>query len=274
MNDEQKKLMGKKTFETIKMVLAENEFKFNVDEEKLVIETGVTGEDLPMRMFIFVEPEAERVQIRIPMQFSCPKEKMVECAMLTCYASNRLALGQYNLDILNGDIAYVNIIYYAGSLIAPEQYFNMIIGSFKAADIYNDKYMMIINNMMSVGDVIGKLEESKGDRQNIAEAMDAEELALKKLIEMYKETKSEKVLDKIYRMKVTLVGIASDDGASPTSDEQGVICFCSKVEAALFIKKAKDSLAKGTEMFGAPVYKVAEKAPLHFVFDDFVLPQK
>lgn len=274
MNEEQKMMMGKKTFETIRKVLIDNEFKFSTDEENLVFETGATGEDLPMRMLIIVEPEAERVQIRIPMQFSCPKEKLAECAILTCYASNRLALGQYNLNVLNGDITYVNIIYYAGSLIASEQYFNMIIGSFKAADIYNDKYMMVINNMMNVVDVIEKLEDSKDDKKNIADAMDAEELALKKLIEMYKETKSEKVLDKIYTMNVNLVGKVSEDGASPASDEQGMICFCSKVEAALFIKANESSLGEGTGMFGAPINKLIEEGPLHFILDEFVLPHK
>jgi len=274
MNEEQKKMMGKKTFETIRKVLTDNEFKFGTDEENLVIETGITGEDLPMRMLIIVEPEAERVQIRIPMQFTCPKEKLAECAMLTCYVSNRLALGQYNLNVLTGDITYVNIIYYAGSLIAPEQYFHMIIGSFKAADIYNDKYMMVINNMMKVGDVINKMEKPDDGNKNIIEEMDAEELTLKKLIEMYIETKSEKVLNKIYTMNVTLVGEVSEDGAAPVSDEQGIVCFCSKIEAAIFIKTAEDSLPKETEMFCAPIDKVIEQAPLHFVLDDFVLPQK
>jgi len=273
MNDEQKMMKGKKTFEAIRKVLTDNDFEFRAYEEKLVIETGASGDDLPMRMLILVEPEAERVQIRIPMQFTCPEEKLAECAILTCYASSKLAFGQYNLDVLNGDIAYVNIVYYAGSLIAPEQYFNMIVGSFKAADIYNDKYMMIINNMMKVSDVIRKLEESD-DKHDIAEAMDAEELALKKLIEMYKKTKSEKVLDKIYTMKVVLVGKVGENGASPASDEQGIIVFCSKVEAALFLKAAENKLSKETRMFDLPIEKAIEHAPLHFMFEDFVLPQK
>lgn len=275
MTDEKKILVAKKTFETLKKVLDEHNLGYDSDEDGLVIHTGGKGDDLPMRMFIFVEPEAERIQIRIPMQFDCPPEKMAECALFTCYASNRLSLGQYNLNISNGEITYVNIIYYAGSLISDEQYFTMIIHSFRAADIYNDKYLMLINNMISLGDLVNKLEEGNdSDEEKAVNSMNAEELALKKLINMYKENPSNEILNKIYLMNAYFIGKKIDGQVVPATYENSIIAFCSGAEGVVAAKKINISISAKEFVFKGLLDEAAEFASVNFVIDDFILPQK
>lgn len=280
MSDEQKHIMAREAFDTFKKVLEENGIPYQAFDDDLVIKTGGVGDDLPMDMYIYIEENAGRAVIRIPMQFKCPKEKMGECSLLTCYASNRLALGQYNLDILNGEITYVNIIYYNAGIITPEYYFNMIIGSFAAADIYNDKYLMVIKGMADVGDIIATMEGTPHEEKEVdieeavLDKMTAEELALKKLIVMYKTTKSEKVLEAIYDMeKCYIIGKVNQDylGVETINSNDGVLGFCSNVEAELYIKKNGITDEKALAVF---IKSLTQETGIDFVLDDFVLPRK
>ena len=69
MADEKVMKQAQSVYETICKTIASRDWKFTRHDDKLMINCGACGEDLPMDIFIIVNPQAQVVSLISPMPF-------------------------------------------------------------------------------------------------------------------------------------------------------------------------------------------------------------
>ncbi len=136
-------------YETICHTLETRGWNYTREEENLVIRCGARGEDLPMDIVIIVNPKSQVVSLFSPMPYKVKEDKRVEAALAVCVANNGLINGSFDYDIADGSITFRIVTSYRESILGEELFNYMILISANTVDVYNDKFLMISNGMLS-----------------------------------------------------------------------------------------------------------------------------
>ena len=136
-------------YETICHTLETRGWKFTREEENLVIRCGARGEDLPMDIVIIVNPKAQVVSLFSPMPYRVKEDKRVEAALAVCVANRGLINGSFDYDLSSGAIHFRIVTAFRESILSEELFNYMVLISANTVDVYNDKFLMISNGMMS-----------------------------------------------------------------------------------------------------------------------------
>lgn len=127
---------------------------YRKDEEKLVIRTTATGEDLPMEVVIHVDEGREVVQVLSLQPFDIPEDKRLDMAVAVSLVNNHLVDGSFDLDIKKGRLVFRMTCCYIDSDLGNDLYTYLIMCSFQTIDEYNDKFLMLVKGQMSMEDFI------------------------------------------------------------------------------------------------------------------------
>lgn len=149
MVEEREMKQAKFVYETVCKALENNGWKYTREEEDLVIRCGARGEDLPMDIVIVVNPEAQVVSLFSPMPYKIKEDKRVEAALAVCVANRGMVNGSFDYDLVEGIIHFRVVSSYRESILGEELFNYMLMIAAGTVDIYNDKFLMISNGMMS-----------------------------------------------------------------------------------------------------------------------------
>lgn len=119
-------------------------------EEKLMIKSGVKGDDLPIDFIVIVKPRNEVVQFISSMPFNMPEDKRVEGALAVCAANYGLVDGSFDYDLSDGQILFRLTSSYRDSLLSEALFEYMIMVSASTVDKYNDRFFMLAKGMIDV----------------------------------------------------------------------------------------------------------------------------
>ena len=134
----------------VKMLDA-REWHYEKDEEKLVIHSGVKGDDFPVEFIIAVDAEREVVRFLSKLPFSIPEEKRVDCAIAVCVANNGIVNGNFDYDINDGSIIFrLTTSFKSGSVLSEDLFEYMILASAHTVDRYNDRFFMLGKGMIDI----------------------------------------------------------------------------------------------------------------------------
>lgn len=150
MNEEMNMPKAREVFSTIVSMLDNLGWKYEKHEEKLLIKSGVKGEDLPVEFIVIVKPRNEVVQFLSAMPFNMPEDKRVDGAIAVCAANYGLIDGSFDYDLRDGEIRFRLTTSYCDSTLGEELFKYMIMVSASTIDQYNDKFFMIAKGMMTV----------------------------------------------------------------------------------------------------------------------------
>lgn len=139
---------GKKVFQTICNMLDARQWKYRADEEKLAVDFGVTGEDLPMRMAFRIDEENQLVRLISPIM-NIPEEKRAEVAVLICAINYMITDGKIEYDIRDGELLYSATVCYRGSQLGAELFDYMLRMACLIVDEYNDKLLLYCKGKLS-----------------------------------------------------------------------------------------------------------------------------
>lgn len=156
MAEENKIVAAKQVFDTLCQSLANREWKFDKDEEKLVVYFGVNGEDLPMRFIIIVDAERQLIRVMSPLPFKMSEGKRMEGAIATCVASYGMADGNFDYDLSDGSIVFRMTASFRDSVIGEGLLQYMVSCTCAMVDEYNDKFLAIDKGFMSITEFIEK----------------------------------------------------------------------------------------------------------------------
>ena len=151
MADERKIKAAKATYDVLCKKLDDMNDKI---EENYVIKSGVRGDDLPIEFIIAVEPDTQIVRLLSKLSFDIAEEKRIDAAIAVCAANNGLVAGNFDYDILKGEIIFRMTNDFRESLLSGEVFEFMIIVGTEIIDRYNDRFFMLSKGMLKVEEFI------------------------------------------------------------------------------------------------------------------------
>lgn len=137
-------------FGTLVRMLDTRDWKYEKHEEKLLIRSGIKGEDLPVEFIVLVNPKNEVVQFISSMPFNIPEDKRVDGAIAVCAANYGLVDGSFDYDLSDGEIRFRLTCSYRESQLSEDLFEYMIMVSASTVDIYNDRFFMLAKGMITV----------------------------------------------------------------------------------------------------------------------------
>lgn len=154
MAEEKEIMQAKATFDTLCNMLTETKWHYEADEDNFVIKCGARGEDLPIELIIKVDPERLIISLLSQLPFQVPENKRVEMALAVSIANYGLVDGSFDYNFANGSIVFRMTSSFMESLIGKELFEYMLFVSCGVVDRFNDKFLMIIKDKMTIEELI------------------------------------------------------------------------------------------------------------------------
>lgn len=145
---------AQKVYETLCATLDKHEWHYQKNEERLSIECGAQGEDLPMEITIRVDAERQLIMLLSHLPFIISEDKRLDVAIATSIANNGLVDGSFDFDITDGHMFFRMTSSFIESDIGSELFTYMLMVSCHTIDEYNDRFLMLGKGMMSIQDFI------------------------------------------------------------------------------------------------------------------------
>lgn len=147
---------AQKVYETLCATLDKHEWHYQKNEERLSIECGAQGEDLPMEITIRVDTERQLIMLLSHLPFIISEDKRLDVAIATSIANNGLVDGSFDFDITDGHMFFRMTSSFIESDIGSELFTYMLMVSCHTIDEYNDRFLMLGKGMMSIEDFMRK----------------------------------------------------------------------------------------------------------------------
>jgi len=156
MSDAKNLKQAQQVYNTICSALDERNWHYTKHEKDLVVTFTVRGDDLPMEFVMYAEINSQLIRLvsRLPVKMS--ESKRVEGAIAVCAASYGMVDGSFEYDISDGEITYVLNATFRDSLIGHDLIIYMISCAGAMVDKYNDLFLMLNKDMISIADFIEK----------------------------------------------------------------------------------------------------------------------
>lgn len=153
MAGEKELKQAKSVYDSICKMLDEEGWRYNGNAEELVINTGAVGEDLPIDLTIRVDPKKTLVSVWSKMPFNVPKGKLVEMAIAISMVNYGFVDGNFDYNFIDGSIYFRLTSSFKESLIGKETFKYMVMLSCAMVDKFNDKFLMIIKDKMTLDEL-------------------------------------------------------------------------------------------------------------------------
>lgn len=152
MDEEVKKRRAKEIYEAYCRMLDTRDWKYEKDEDNLVIVSGIRGEDLPIKFIIRVNSGMEAVSYHSPLPFNVPEDKRIDAAVMICVANYGLVEGSFDYDIRDGEIVFRLVNSYTGgdTNLSDDLFEEMIMIASNTVDKYNDRFLAVIKGIISL----------------------------------------------------------------------------------------------------------------------------
>lgn len=150
--DAKKLSEAKVVYNTLCATLDNMKWNYNKDEEKLIIRTSAVGDDLSMKLYIKVDAERSVMYLKSGMPFSVPKEKIDDMMNAVIIANWAMLNGSFEMDRSDGYTAFKVVIPFMESMISEKVCHYMINLSCRMIDKFNDKFLAVVENRMTVAE--------------------------------------------------------------------------------------------------------------------------
>lgn len=149
---------AKTVFATVCQALDKHEWRYKKDEEKLSIECGAQGDDLPMEITIRVDAERRLVMLLSHMPFVIQEDKRLDVAIAVSAINNLLVDGCFDYDVTTGHMFFRMTNSFIESEPSAEVFSYMLFCACHTIDEYNDKFLMLAKDMLSMEQFLSAIE--------------------------------------------------------------------------------------------------------------------
>ena len=154
MSEANNAISAKKVFDTICTALDNRSWNYDKDEEKLTVNFGVSGDDLPMKFLMLIEAERSLLRIVSLLPFSVPEDKRIEGALMTCVANYGMANGRFDFDFSDGSIMFKLAQPYEDCQVGTGLVEYMIDCSCATVDKYNDRFLAVSKGYIGIDEFL------------------------------------------------------------------------------------------------------------------------
>lgn len=153
MNDkEDKKALD--VFKSLCETMDQNELTYTKNEEELAIYAQAVLEDLPIPFTIIIDKKMELIKFLSVVPFVVPEKRRIEMAVAVCQANRWIVDGSFDYNCVNGNLIFRMVASYHDSLIGNDLFLYMIAISLRTIDLYNDKFLAVSKNDMSIDEIV------------------------------------------------------------------------------------------------------------------------
>lgn len=131
---------------------------YKKDDEKLEIKCGAQGDDLPMELKIMVDSKRLLIAIYSFMPFEVPESRRKEMAVAVARANYGMVDGSFDYDYNTGKIVFRITSSYRDSLVGKDMCEYLLMCACFTIDRYNDKFLVISKNDMTIDEIIKFIE--------------------------------------------------------------------------------------------------------------------
>jgi len=143
-------IRGQEAYRKVCEYLDNRGWKYERIDERLSIQTGSVGEDLPMPLRISIYPSSQRMMMISVFPFDAAEDKRVEMAVAIAAINNTLITGAFDYNIKNGLIAFKISTSYIGCELNEELFQFLLEASMAIVDHYNDKLYAINEGKLDI----------------------------------------------------------------------------------------------------------------------------
>ena len=154
MANEKELKLAKEAYDTLCNTLDEMKWRYDKDEDKLILHLGISGEDIPMEFIVHCDADRQLIRLMSFLPFKISDAKRVEGAIATCHANYLLADGSFDYNLGDGTIIFRMTSSFRESLVGDELFKYMIHVACITVDKYNDQFLMISKGNLSITDFI------------------------------------------------------------------------------------------------------------------------
>lgn len=147
------------TFATLCNALDKNDWHYKKDAEKLSIECGAQGDDLPMEITVKVDAKRQLIMLISHMPFVIQEDKRLDIAIAVSAINNALVDGCFDYDVASGHMFFRMTNSFMESKISEDVFNYMIFCSCQTIDEYNDKFLMLAKGLISLEQFLSTLAE-------------------------------------------------------------------------------------------------------------------
>lgn len=138
-----------------------NKIKLNFAQEEkddsYVIRFNMSGDDIPMRFFLYVNTDKQLITLHSPQPVTFSADKIDLACKAICAINYRLTDGDFQIDVRDGEVLFNMSNSYAGSLISGDVFDYMLGMSINIVDEFNDKLLMLAKGMMDLDTLMNSL---------------------------------------------------------------------------------------------------------------------
>lgn len=150
MAEEKNLAQARTVFETICRTLEQHQWQYRKDEEKLTIECGAQGEDLPMELTIKVDAERMLTMLVSHLPYVIQEDKRLDIAVAVSLINYALVDGCFDYDVASGHLFFRMTSSFVESTISEEVFTYMLFCSCQTIDQFNDQILLLSKGMMSM----------------------------------------------------------------------------------------------------------------------------
>lgn len=151
--------LAKATFQTLCCALDKNEWSYKKDEEKMSIECGAQGDDLPIEITINIDADRMVAIMISKLPFVIEEEKRLDVVVAVSAVNNILVDGCFDFDIASGHMFFRMTNSFIDSKISEEVFSYLLFCSCQAIDEYNDRFLMIGKGIVSIEQFLTSLSD-------------------------------------------------------------------------------------------------------------------
>lgn len=158
MAEQDNVILARATYETLCRFLDSKKRQYTKDEEQLLINCSVRGEDLAMPITVKIYSDRLIAVLISHMTFEIPEDKRLDVAIAICAINNRVINGSFDYNIKDGSIYFRMSNSFMESELSTEVFEYMLMCSCSTIDEYNDKLLMLAKGMISLQQMLASLD--------------------------------------------------------------------------------------------------------------------
>lgn len=158
MSEEKKAIQAKAAFAAMCQMLDAEDWRYQKDEEKLIISCGARGEDIPMDITIKVDEGRQVILLLSRLPFAAQENKRLDFAVAISAINHSIVDGSFDYDIKTGNVYFRMTNSYMDSSLSPKACGYLLYCACKTIDQYNDKLLMLAKGMISLEQFIAGMK--------------------------------------------------------------------------------------------------------------------
>ena len=154
MATEQELKQAASLFKTLCDYLDENTWNYTKSDDSLGVKLVTKGDDLPIPVFVRINPELMVLSFYSSMTFDIPEDMRLPMVVAVTAATHCMVDGGFDYDVKSGHLLFRITSTYRESIIGKKLIEYMLGCTCVMADEFNDKFYKMVQEKMSPGEML------------------------------------------------------------------------------------------------------------------------